>query len=581
MSKRLAVSQLKGFSPLDGLDKDNLRALIKETKILDAEPGHVLFKEGDSEKQTVYVLSGTVELREGDQVVTTITGGTEEARDPLAPVLPRRYTALASDAVEYISVDSDSLDSMLIRDPTGGEFDVSELRGKADPAGVDEVNEPSDEADQTGFDEADEPSGKADPAGVDEVNEPSDEADQTGVDEADEPSDEADQTGVDEANELSGEADQTGADEVNELRDEAERTHFDVSKLRDQADQTDTWTTALVRLKAFHRIPPDNIQGIFMRLEQIDVKAGDVVIRQGEAGNYFYVVTVGRCVVTRETSMSKEGIKLAELKVGDSFGEEALISGTKRNATVVMETDGTLMRLGKEDFHTLIKKPMLDWVDKDEAERIVAAGGRWLDVRGRSEFKTYHEKDAINLPFYFVRLKLDTLDPLVKYVVCCDSGRRSATAAFILNEQDFQAYVLKGGLKRKELDDQYAVPDTGGASSSQLALLVDDMVVELFPLEKPVITIGKHQDNDIQIDNVFASARHAQILVDPDEPLEGYKDIVLEDLDSTNGVLVNDKQVKRCQLKPNDVITIARKQFKLLDDCESASQTAVDHLMLG
>ena len=381
--------------------------------------------------------------------------------------------------------------------------------------------------------------------------------------------------------ELRTEADQTGVDEAKELSDEAERTYFDVSKVRDQADQTDTWITALVRLKAFHRIPPDNIQGIFMRLQQIDVKAGEVVVRQGEQGDYFYVVTVGRCVVTRETSMSKESIKLAELKVGDSFGEEALISGAKRNATVVMETDGTLMRLGKEDFHTLIKKPMLDWVDKDEAERIVAAGGRWLDVRGRSEFKAYHENEAINLPFYFVRLKLDTLDPLVKYVVCCDTGRRSAAAAFTLNEKDFQAYILKGGLKREPLEDQNAVPNSGSASVSQLALLVDDVVVKLFPLEKPVITIGRYRDNDIQIDDVFASARHAQILVDPDEPLEGYKDIVLEDLGSTNGILVNDKQVKRCQLKPNDVITIARKQFKLLDDCESGSQTAVDHIMQG
>ncbi len=77
MTKQLNVSQLKGFSPLDGLNKDNLRTLVEETKTLDAEPGHVLFHEGASEKQTIYVLSGTVELREGNQVVTTITGGTE------------------------------------------------------------------------------------------------------------------------------------------------------------------------------------------------------------------------------------------------------------------------------------------------------------------------------------------------------------------------------------------------------------------------------------------------------------------------------------------------------------------------
>ncbi len=251
--------------------------------------------------------------------------------------------------------------------------------------------------------------------------------------------DEADQTGVDKVNEL--------LDKVNELRSEAKRTHFDVSKLRDQAEQTDTWNIALMRLKAFHKIPPDNIQAIFMRLEQIDAKAGEVVIRQGEAGEYFYVITLGCCVVTRETPLAMEGIRLAELGVGDSFGEEALITGAERHATVTMETDGTLMRLGKEDFHTLIEEPMLNWVDKDEADRIVAAGGRWLDVRGTHEFKAYHENGAINLPFYFLRPKLDTLDPLVKYVVCCDSGQRSAAAAFILNEKDFQAYILKGGLK--------------------------------------------------------------------------------------------------------------------------------------
>ncbi len=126
MSKQLNASQLKGFSPLDGLNKDNLRTLIEDTKILDAEPGQVLFHEGDSEKRTVYVLSGTAELRKGNQVVTTSTGGTEEACNPRAPMLPRRYTALASDAVEYISVDSDSLDIMLTWEQTG-RFDLSEL----------------------------------------------------------------------------------------------------------------------------------------------------------------------------------------------------------------------------------------------------------------------------------------------------------------------------------------------------------------------------------------------------------------------------------------------------------------------
>ena len=63
--------------------------------------------------------SGTVELREGNQAVGKITGGTEDARNPLSPKLPRRHTAIAITPVEYITIDSDLLDVMLTWDQTG------------------------------------------------------------------------------------------------------------------------------------------------------------------------------------------------------------------------------------------------------------------------------------------------------------------------------------------------------------------------------------------------------------------------------------------------------------------------------
>ena len=111
------------------------------------------------------------------------------------------------------------------------------------------------------------------------------------------------------------------------------------------------------------RIPPANIQAIFMRMQRVAYRAGDVVIRQGDEGDYFYAIVSGKCVVTRETPLNKDGIKLAELGVGDTFGEEALISEAKRNATVTMLTDGVLMRLDKKDFRELMNEPLLQWVD--------------------------------------------------------------------------------------------------------------------------------------------------------------------------------------------------------------------------
>ena len=113
------------------------------------------------------------------------------------------------------------------------------------------------------------------------------------------------------------------------------------------------------------RIPPANIQAIFMRMERV-ARAGEVVIRQGAEGDYFYAIVSGKCVVTRETPLNKAGIKLAELGVGDTFGEEALISEAKRNATVTMLTDGVLMRLNKHDFRELMNEPLLQWLDVRE-----------------------------------------------------------------------------------------------------------------------------------------------------------------------------------------------------------------------
>ena len=134
--------------------------------------------------------------------------------------------------------------------------------------------------------------------------------------------------------------------------------------------------------------------------------------------------------------------------MGDTVGEEALLSEAKCNATISMQTDGSLMRLGKSDFQALLKEPMLEWLDKDEADKVVAEGGQWLDVRLPSEFKASHQDGAVNIPLYLIRHKLNSLDPGTKYVVCCDTGRRSSAAAFILKQKDFRVVVLKGGLNQ-------------------------------------------------------------------------------------------------------------------------------------
>ncbi len=343
-NEQIDINLLKKFSPLDGLKRDNLAALARKVQVRELSPQQLMFKEGDTERRTIYVVSGSLELIDDQgKVEEIIEGGSDIARNPVAAIFPRRVTGRARNRVQYISIDSDLLDVMLTWDQTGS-YEVSELQGEAEDEG--------------------------------------------------------------------------GED----------------------------WMTMLLQTKAFHKIPPANIQAIFMRMQQINYKAGDVVLKQGTEGDYFYVLTSGKCLVTRETPLNKDGIKLAELAVGDTFGEEALISDAKRNATVTMTTDGAIMRLGKEDFKRLLNEPMLDWISMAEAEDIIKGGGKWLDVRLPSEFENDHLNGAINIPLYFIRLKMSTLDENTNYILCCDTGRRSSAGAYILSERGYKAYVLRDGI---------------------------------------------------------------------------------------------------------------------------------------
>ncbi len=117
--KPLEISILRTFSPLDGLKAENLHALARKTHLRDLDAGRVLFKEGDTDKRTFYLVAGSVELRADDRVMGVIRAGTPEARAALAPGLPRKFSARAATDLSYIMIDSDLLDVLLTWDQTG------------------------------------------------------------------------------------------------------------------------------------------------------------------------------------------------------------------------------------------------------------------------------------------------------------------------------------------------------------------------------------------------------------------------------------------------------------------------------
>ena len=140
---------------------------------------------------------------------------------------------------------------------------------------------------------------------------------------------------------------------------------------------------------------------------------------------------------------------MAKLGPGTYFGEEALLNNAKRNATVAMATKGVLMRMNKENFEEFLKQPRLAWVSRIQALDEITKGAIWLDVRTPPEFARNSLPNAISLPLKDVRVKAKkTLDTQALYLCCCQTGRLSATAAFLLSQLGYKVAVLRGGLQR-------------------------------------------------------------------------------------------------------------------------------------
>lgn len=208
----------------------------------------------------------------------------------------------------------------------------------------------------------------------------------------------------------------------------------------------DDWMIRLLQMPLFHRVPPANLYGMFKHMAAMVVAPGQVLVRQGAAGDFFYVIIQGRCSVTRAGADGK-AMPLAELDAGACFGEEALISEEPRNATVTMLTPGRLMRLAKADFHRLLTDPLARRLSYREAlRRIDDGGGQWLDVRLPDEYRTGSLSRSLNLPLHLLRLKIPQLDMTKTYVTICDTGRRSSVAAWLLTQRGFDAYQLDSGL---------------------------------------------------------------------------------------------------------------------------------------
>ncbi len=220
--------------------------------------------------------------------------------------------------------------------------------------------------------------------------------------------------------------------------------------LADELDSDDPvyrWMTAVNQPLVFRQLPLENARQVFSLLQPMQVKAGEEVIRTGEEADHFYLIEHGTAELWRQGIYDDEPQLTATLRAGDHFGEEALVMGSKRAATVRMIEDGLLLTLGKQDFSELINSTMVKRVSAKVAKAMIEDQFPLLDVRYGDEYELEHLADSTLIPLPELHARIGELDKTLSYVVYCHSGARSDVAALLLKQYGISAVSLMGGIR--------------------------------------------------------------------------------------------------------------------------------------
>jgi cAMP-dependent protein kinase regulator len=108
------------------------------------------------------------------------------------------------------------------------------------------------------------------------------------------------------------------------------------------------YRTYLMQVPTFHACTSAQVDELIQLAQGRAVDPGEVLVREGDTGNEFFVIGTG------EVTVSRDGKEIARLGPGEFFGELALFDEAPRNATVTATTGTTVVTVGRDAFQKLL-----------------------------------------------------------------------------------------------------------------------------------------------------------------------------------------------------------------------------------
>jgi len=121
-----------------------------------------------------------------------------------------------------------------------------------------------------------------------------------------------------------------------------------------QQPAADPAARALAKVELFAGLPPARLEAAMRAAQLRPMSSGEVLIRQGDEADIFYVIDAGEVEVSQVPAEGGEPRFLRRMGPGQFFGEIGLLSGVPRTATVTAATEGRLVTLGGATFLELV-----------------------------------------------------------------------------------------------------------------------------------------------------------------------------------------------------------------------------------
>ncbi|MGB0954548.1 MAG: cyclic nucleotide-binding domain-containing protein [Panacagrimonas sp.] len=209
----------------------------------------------------------------------------------------------------------------------------------------------------------------------------------------------------------------------------------------EDGERPEEWHSLLSGSRIFRNLPPDSLRGVLHSMTFRRVRAEESVLQQGKAAHSVFVMVEGCATILRER-IGELPLGVGGVAAGEFFGEDALLSGSQRQTTVRMLSDGRLMRLPAEKFMAYLVNPLSVTVTQAQADQAVGQGiGRVIDVGLPSRAQARQRAGTMNMPFFTLRARLWNL-PRARYFCVGDDALSPRLAALLLREKGYDAVVI-------------------------------------------------------------------------------------------------------------------------------------------